>query len=88
MAINWTALEARAKEFNDIYHTSFNYSDFYSKLKTFVRLEPENATNIVYKGTLGTVLKDAMVAACHSRGGLKKGERGDVDLMDVVKNFE
>lgn len=88
MAINWTALEARAKEFNDIYHTSFNYSDFYSKLKTFVRLEPGNAANIVYKGTLGTVLKDAMVAACHAQGGSKKGERGDVNLMDVVKNFE
>ena len=88
MSINWTALEARAKEFNDQYRTSFDYSGFYSKLKTFNRLTTDNAADIVYKGTLGTVLKDAMVAACHSRGGLKKGERGDVDLMDVVKNFE
>ena len=88
MAINWTALEARAKEFNDIYRTSFDYSGFYSKLKTFNRLTTDNAADIVYKGTLGTVLKDAMVAACHSRGSAKRGERGDVNLMDVVKNFE
>jgi hypothetical protein len=51
-------------------------------------LTTDNAADIVYKGTLGTVLKDAMVAACHSRGSAKRGERGDVDLMDVVKNFE
>ena len=88
MAINWTALEARAKDFNDIYRTSFDYSGFYSKIKTFNRLTSENAADIVYKGTLGTVLKDAMIAACHAQGGTKKGERGDVDLMDVVKNFE
>ena len=88
MSINWTALEARAKEFNDQYRTSFDYSGFYSKLKTFNRLTTDNAADIVYKGTLGTVLKDAMVAACHSRGSAKRGERGAVDLMDVVKNFE
>ncbi len=88
MSINWNALEARAKEFNDQYRTSFDYSGFYSKLKTFNRLTTDNAADIVYKGTLGTVLKDAMVAACHSRGSAKRGERGDVDLMDVVKNFE
>ena len=88
MAINWTALEARAQEFNSIYRTSFNYSDFYSKLKTLNRLTTDNAADIVYKGTLGTVLKDAMVAACHSRESAKRGERGPVDLMDVVKNFE
>ena len=88
MSINWTALEARAKEFNEQYRTSFNYSDFYSKLKTINRLTTDNAADIVYKGTLGTVLKDAMVAACHSRGSAKRGERGAVDLMDVVKNFE
>ena len=88
MAINWSALEERAKEFNEQYLTSFNYSDFYSKLKTINRLTTDNAADIVYKGTLGTVLKDAMVAACHSRGSAKRGERGAVDLMDVVKNFE
>jgi hypothetical protein len=88
MSINWNALEARAKEFNDQYRTSFDYSGFYSKLKTINRLTTDNAADIVYKGTLGTVLKDAMVAACHSRGSAKRGERGDVDLMDVVKNFE
>lgn len=88
MAINWTALEARAKEFNDIYRTSFDYSGFHSKIKTFNRLTTDNPADIVYKGTLGTVLKDAMIAACHAQGGSKKGERGDVDLMDVVKNFE
>lgn len=88
MSINWTALEARAKEFNEQYRTSFNYSGFYSRLKTINRLTTDNAADIVYKGTLGTVLKDAMVAACHSRGSAKRGERGAVDLMDVVKNFE
>lgn len=88
MAINWTALEARAKEFNDIYQTDFNYADFYSKLKTMQRLDPENAANIVYQGTLGTVLKDTMIASCHAQGGSRKGAHGAVDLMDVVKNFE
>ena len=62
--------------------------NFYSRLKTINRLTTDNAADIVYKGTLGTVLKDAMVAACHSRESAKRGERGPVDLMDVVKNFE
>ena len=88
MPINWTTLDARAKDFNNSYHTSFNYSNFYSKLKTMQRLDPENAANIVYKGTLGTVLKDTLIVACNKQRNDQMGKQSAVDLMDVVKNFE
>lgn len=88
MAINWKALDARAKDFNDKYHTGFSYSAFHSKLKTFERLDPKNAATIVYKGTLGAVLKDTLIIACNTERNSRDGKSGAVDLMTVVKDFE
>jgi hypothetical protein len=88
MAINWKALDARAKDFNDKYHTGFSYSAFHSKLKTFERLDPKNAATIVYKGTLGAVLKDTLIIACNTERNSRDGKSGAVDLMIVVKDFE
>lgn len=88
MPINWKSLDARAKDFNDRYHTGFSYSNFHSKLKTFERLDSKNAAAIVYKGTLGAVLKDALIIACNTERNSREGENSAVDLMTVVKDFE
>ena len=86
--INWKVLEAKAKDFNNIYHTTFSFSEFYSKIKSFVRLDPKNAANIVYKGTLGSVLKDTLIIACNAQRTSPSGKSGSVDLLNVVENFE
>ena len=88
MPINWRALDQRAREFNDTHHTNFDYAGFYSKLRTFSRLTSENPADIVYRGTLGSVLKDTMAVACNMQRNARKGEQTAVDLMDVIKNFE
>ena len=88
MPINFTALNARAKDFNDRYHTKFDYSGFYSKLRTFDRLVAEDTSNVVYSGTLGSVLKDTMIIACNMERSAKDGESNAVDLLAVVKDFE
>ena len=88
MPINFTALNARAKDFNDRYHTKFDYSGFYNKLRTFDRLVAEDTSNVVYSGTLGSVLKDTMIIACNMERTAKNSESNAVDLLAVVKDFE
>ena len=88
MAINWTALEARAREFNNQFHTNFNYAGFNSKMVTLEKLQPKKAADIVYKGTLGAMLKDAMIYACSAERNSPNGKGAAVDLMNLVKNFE
>lgn len=87
MSINWSSLNERAAEFNVLYNTTFNYNSFYTKLTTMGHLDPKKAPNIVYRGALGKVLKDALVHACYNQRNAQNGATA-VDLMDVVKNFE
>ena len=88
MAINWKVLDARAKDFNNLYKTDFNFSNFYTKITTLRNMDAKNAANIAYKGTLGAVLKDTMAIACHQQSKSQNAEAGAVDLMQVVQNFE
>ena len=87
MSINWKSLSERANEFNNLYKTHFDYSSFYTKITSLGHLDPGNAANIVYKGTLGAVLKDTLIVACNRQRSAQKGITA-VDLLDVVKNFE
>ena len=88
MPVNLDRLKGREVEFNNKYHTSFSYSSFYAKLRTFDRLVSENTTNTVYKGTLGAVLKDIMIHACGIERISQNGESNAVDLKAVVDDFE
>lgn len=88
MPINLKALDKRANEFNNRYHTHFSYSGFYSKCKTFARLEPKRAADVVYKGTLGTLLKEVLITACDRERVAKDTSKCAVDLQAVVNDFE
>ena len=88
MSINWEMLDARAKDFNNLYKTKFNFSEFYTKITTLRNLDSKNAADIAYKGTLGAVLKDALVIACHKQSDSQNAEKSAVDLMQVIQNFE
>lgn len=88
MPINLKALDKRANEFNNRYHTNFSYSGFYSKCKTFARLEPKRAADVVYKGTLGTLLKEVLITACDRERVAKDISKCAVDLQAVVNDFE
>ena len=88
MPVNFDRLKGRETEFNNKYHTSFSYSGFYSKIHTFNRLVADNAANVVYKGTLGTVLKDVMIRACGNERTSQNSDGSVVDLKAVVDDFE
>ena len=88
MSINWEMLDARAKDFNNLYKTNFKFSEFYTKITTLRNLDRKNAADIAYKGTLGAVLKDALVIACHKQSDSQNAEKSAVDLMQVVQNYE
>ena len=88
MPINLKALDKRANEFNNRYHMHFSYSGFYSKCKTFARLEPKRAADVVYKGTLGTLLKEVLITACDRERVAEDISKCAVDLQAVVNDFE
>ena len=39
-------LDARAKDFNTLYKTNFNFSEFYTKITTLRNLDRKNAADI------------------------------------------
>ena len=88
MPINFTALNARAKDFNDRYHTNFDYEKFCGKLRTFEQLVSEDTADVAYKGTLSTILKDIMIIACDMERTAQDGKNNGVDLLGAVKDFE
>ena len=86
--INYEKLNGRAREFNRKYHTNFAYTGLLSKAETFKRLHLNNSANVVYKGTLGKVLKDVMLHACASERTGARGGAAAVDLQTVADEFE
>ena len=88
MSLNLERLDKRAKEFNTKYRTNFSYSGFMGKARTLEKLKSKDTANVVYKGTLAGVLKDAMVNACSLERTANDGAVHAVDLQSVAEEFE
>ena len=88
MPLNLERLDKRAKEFNTKYRTNFSYSGFIGKASTLERLKSDDTANVVYRGALAGVLKDAMVNACSLERTANGAAVHAVDLQSVSEEFE
>lgn len=88
MAFDITTHESKAVEFNTLYHSHFSFYDFTGKTKTFISLGQENCADIVYRGMLTNVLKDALAYACHQDEEYTLGNDTSESLLTVLDEFE